>query len=125
MKRILLVGVICLVFIVSAPGGYRAIANAANPRGVLPWKVEPLIQNTDVRISQWIMNAFLTDGAPLVTYHDQLSNKFRRDMAVGTGNGNCGVDNAWECAEGWWPISGYGELQQTSHFILIQQPARR
>ena len=97
MKRILLVGVICLVFIISASVSDRAIANAANPRGDLGWKVEPLIQDADVRNVAVGYEYYLRP--PQVDFYDTDADQYRQATYVGPGNGICGPGDEWYCID--------------------------
>ena len=97
MKRIGMVAVICLVFIVSASGGYRAIANAANSRGALGWKVEPLIQNTDV--ANIAVSYEFSQRRPQVDFYDTEANRYREATYVGPENGICGQGDEWYCID--------------------------
>ena len=95
MKRILLVATICLILIILSSGGYRMIANAANPTRALGWKVEPLIQNTDVAGIAVSYEYFFRP--PQVDFFDLVSNRYRQATYVGVPHGNCGEEFAWEC----------------------------
>ena len=97
MKRIGLVAVICLVFIISAAMGDWAIANAANPRGALGWKVEQLIQNTNV--AKIAVSYEFSQRRPQVVYYDTDATQYRQATYVSPGNGTCGQGNAWYCGD--------------------------
>jgi hypothetical protein len=102
LKRIMVLGILCIVLINSSGSISRVSATGILARGNLSWRIEPLVNNTDVRSIAIAYDTWESWGAPMVVYHDEINNQFRRDWLVGAGKGNCGVNNGWNCG-GWWP----------------------
>jgi hypothetical protein len=97
MKRVFVFVVACVLLINASGSISRVYAAGLRPRGNLPWVVEPVVNNTDIKSVSTAY--YYPNGAALIAYYDVTTNRFRQSVFVGKGLGNCGADNEWECLD--------------------------
>ena len=108
MKRMMVLSILCIVLIFTSGSMGHVSAQTLAERGNMPWRIEPVIQNSDIKSISVANDSKYGNAAPLIAYYDKPTSKFREAIFWGDGLGDCGMNNAWKCgyAHDWFDDEG-------------------
>jgi hypothetical protein len=95
MKRIMVFAAVCVVLIYSSVELLPASATGVTSRRDLPWGVDPIDQFFSSRGVSLGFDGWT--GQSMVLFYNQDTQTLRQAVRVGRANGNCGVNNSWDC----------------------------